>query len=58
MINVFKHVIKKMWNFINEYGATICSNGWDNVARYPLLNLMLFCPNGDIFLGAIDTIEV
>jgi hypothetical protein len=46
-----------MWNFIHKYGTTICSNGWDNVAIHLLLNLMLFCPNGDIFLGAIDTIE-
>ena len=40
---------------INLYGATICSDGWDNVGRRPLMNVMLSCPVGDIFLGSIDT---
>lgn len=46
-----------MWNFIDKHGATISSNGWDNVVKHPLLNLIFFCPNADIFLGAIDTIK-
>ncbi len=29
-------------------------NGWDNVTRHPLLNLMFACPNGDVFLDAIN----
>ena len=33
------------------YGATICSDGWDNVNRRPLMNVMLVCPAGDVFLG-------
>jgi len=40
---------------ITLYGATICSDGWDNVTRRPLMNVMLVCPVGDIFLGSIDT---
>jgi hypothetical protein len=35
--------------------ATICTDGWDNVIRRPLMNVMLSCPMGDIFLGSIDT---
>jgi hypothetical protein len=30
-------------------------DGWDNVTRRPLMNVMLSCPAGDIFLGSIDT---
>jgi hypothetical protein len=40
---------------IEVYGATICTDGWDNVTRQPLMNVMLSCPAGDIFLGSIDT---
>jgi len=44
-----------MWNLIRKYGATICFNGWDNVAWHPLLNVMFACPSGDVFIGSIDT---
>jgi hypothetical protein len=40
---------------IEVYGATICTDGWDNVTRQPQMNVMLLCPAGDIFLGSIDT---
>ena len=40
---------------ISLYGATICSDGWDNVAHRPLMNVMLVYPIGNIFLGSIDT---
>ncbi len=40
---------------IHKYGTTICSNGWDNVTRHPLLNIMIVCPNGNVFIGSIDT---
>jgi hypothetical protein len=40
---------------IEVYGATICMDGWDNVTHRPLMNVMLSCPTGDIFLGSIDT---
>jgi hypothetical protein len=44
-----------MWNLIHKYGATICSDSWDNVAWHPLLNVMFACPSGDVFIGSIDT---
>src|SRR5579875_1745593 len=40
---------------ISLYGATICTDGWVNVGRRPLMNIMLVCPVGDIFIGSIDT---
>ena len=40
---------------IEIYGATICSDGWDNVTHRPLMNVMLVCPAGDVFLGSVDT---
>jgi len=44
-----------MWNLIYKYGATICPDGCDNVARHPLLNIMFACPSGNVFIGSIDT---
>jgi hypothetical protein len=32
------------------YGATICSDGWDNVIHRPLMNVMLVCPTGDVLV--------
>jgi hypothetical protein len=40
---------------IEVYGATICTDGWNNVTRRPLMNVMLSCPAGGIFLVSIDT---
>jgi hypothetical protein len=34
---------------------TISSNGWNNVAQRPLLNVMFACPGGGVFVGANDT---
>jgi hypothetical protein len=55
-VDVSKHVTERMWNSIHKYRAPICSNGWDNVAQHPLLNIMFTCPNGDVFISSIDTI--
>jgi hypothetical protein len=41
---------------IEIYGTTIFTDGWDNVTREPLMNIMLLCLAGDIFLGSIDTV--
>lgn len=40
---------------METYGATISTDGWDNVVHRPLMNVMLCCPAGDIFLGSVDT---
>jgi hypothetical protein len=54
-MDVSKQVIKRMWNLIQKYGATICFNGWDNTSQRPLLNVMFICPNSNVFIGSIDT---
>ncbi len=40
---------------IHTYGASLCTDGWDNIGRRPLMNIMVCCPAGDVFLGSIDT---
>ena len=48
--------VKKATSFsIETYGISLCSDGWDNVVHRPLMNIMLSCPAGDIFLGSVDT---
>ena len=46
---------KKATSFsIETYEVSLCSDGWDNVVYRPLMNIMLSCPAGDIFLGSVD----
>jgi hypothetical protein len=40
---------------IEMYRTTICTDGWDSITRRILMNVMLSCLIGDIFLGSIDT---
>jgi hypothetical protein len=40
---------------IAVYGVTICLNAWDNVIHRPLMNVMLVCPVGNVFIGSVDT---
>jgi hypothetical protein len=44
-----------MCNSIHKYRETIYFNGWDNIAQHALLNVMFVCPNGNVFINAIDT---
>jgi hypothetical protein len=53
--HVEEEVKKATKQSIEIYSATICIDGWDNIIRRPLMNVMLSCPAGDIFLGSIDT---
>jgi hypothetical protein len=53
-VDVSKQVTERTQNSIHKYGITIYFNGWDNVAQCPLLNVMLTCPSGDVFIGSID----
>jgi hypothetical protein len=39
---------------IHKYGVTICSDGWENVTHRPLMNVMLACTSGEVFLGSVD----
>ena len=48
--------VKKATSFsIETYGVSLCLDGWDNVVHRLLMNIMLSCPAGDIFLGSVDT---
>jgi hypothetical protein len=37
------------------YRAPICFDGWNNNIHWPLMNVILVCLIGDIFIGLIDT---
>ncbi len=54
-MDVFKQVTKRTWNLIHKYGTNNYFNGWDNVTRHPLLNIMFVCQNGNVFIGSIYT---
>ena len=42
-------------DYVPQYGCTIALDGWTNCQKKPLINVMLICPRGSIFLEAIDT---
>ena len=44
-------LIKKTWN---EKGVSICSDGWSNAQRKPLINIMAVSEGGPMFLKAIN----
>jgi hypothetical protein len=54
-VDLSQHSYEKTQNSIHKYGTTIYFDGWGNVAWHPLLNVMFVCPNGNVFIGAIDT---
>ena len=51
--------VKKATSFsIETYGISLCSNGWNNVVHRLLMNIMLSCLAGDIFLSSVDTLGI
>jgi len=40
---------------MKNYKVTLCTNGWNNVNQRPLMNVMMSCSTGDVFLGSINT---
>ena len=40
---------------ISYSGCTIVSDGWSNVQRRPLINVMVVCPRGETFVKSIDS---
>ncbi len=60
MIDVKKVAVQSMVSeqtkqSISQYGATICSDGWSDTNTRPLLNVMLVCPAGDVFLASANS---
>ena len=48
--------MKKVTSFsIETYGVSLCSGGWDNILHCLLMNIMLYCLAGNIFIGLVDT---
>ena len=51
-----KNILKRTnFYFVPQYGCTIALDGWTSCQKKPLINFMLICPRGSIFLEAIDT---
>jgi hypothetical protein len=55
-MDVSIQVTERTQNVSHKCGTTICSNGCNNFAQHPLLNVMFAYPNGNVFIGSIDTI--
>ena len=53
--NTEKEVDRLIIKSIDQCGCTIVSDGWSNVQRWPLINIMVFCPRGEHFMKAIDS---
>ena len=49
--NVERLIIKTA----DQSGCTIVSDGWSNVQRHPLINIMLVSPRGECFIKAVDS---
>ena len=54
-LRVEKEIERKTGFAKRTYGVSICTDGWDDVNRRPLMNVMMTCPPRDVFLGSIDT---
>ncbi|XP_050290083.1 uncharacterized protein LOC126728272 [Quercus robur] len=44
--------IKNDWKV---YGCSLMSDGWTNQKQQPIMNFLVYCPRGAIFLKSIDT---
>ncbi|XP_075663084.1 uncharacterized protein LOC142632594 [Castanea sativa] len=44
--------IKNDWKV---YGCSVMSNGWINQKQQPIMNFLVYCPRGAMFLKSIDT---
>ena len=53
--HVNKHVQRVILNNILLFGCTIVSDGWSNVQKRPLINIMVVSPRGEEFVRAVDS---
>ncbi|XP_042974622.1 uncharacterized protein LOC122306256 [Carya illinoinensis] len=44
--------IKKVWN---DTGCTLMTNGWTNQKQQSIINLLVYCLKGTMFLKSVDT---
>ena len=52
--HVKERVQRVILNNILLSGCTIVSDGWSNVQRKPLINIMIISPKGETFVRAVD----
>lgn len=53
--NIECEVQSVVLNDVAVTGATLVSDGWSNVRNKPLINYILVCPKGEVFLDSTDT---
>ena len=51
-VNDFLLDIKNDWKV---YGCSLMSDGWTNQKQQPIMNFLVYCPRGAMFLKSIDT---
>ncbi|XP_075665771.1 uncharacterized protein LOC142635513 [Castanea sativa] len=51
-VNDFLLDIKNDWKV---YGCSVMSDGWTNQKQQPIMNFLVYCPRGAMFLKSIDT---
>jgi hypothetical protein len=51
-VNDFMLDIKNDWK---EYGCSVMSDEWTNQKQQPIMNFLVFCPRGTMFLKSLDT---
>ena len=51
-VNDFLLDIKNYWKV---YGSSVMSDGWTNQKQQPIMNFLVYCPRGAMFLKSIDT---
>ena len=54
--HVKEHVQRVILNNIFLYGCTIVSDGWSNVQRKPLINIMIVSPRGETFVCVVGSV--
>ena len=54
-VEVKERVAKTILSNILYSRCTIARDGWSNVQRRPLINVMLVCPRGETFIKSIDS---
>ena len=54
-LQIEKEIEAKVGFAFKNYGVSICTDDWDDVNQRPLMNVMMSCPTGDVFMGSIDT---
>ncbi len=55
VVKLKTHIRSTVMNDLQVAGATIVSDGWNDVTNRPIINYILVCPKGEVFLDSTDT---